>query len=78
MHLLSSMFTTIQQRLFPIQEESLGELSDKHKTLIALTELAGIEKFMLPFKGDPMGRPRRKRQPIVVAFLAKAAIGGQQ
>lgn len=72
MLLLSSMFTTIQQRLFPVQEESLGELSDKHKALIGLTELAGIEKFIHPFRGKLMGRPRHKRQPIVVAFLAKA------
>ena len=72
MLLLSSMFTTIQQRLFPVQEESLGELSDKHKALIGLTELAGIEKFIHPFRGKLMGRPRCKRQPIVVAFLAKA------
>ena len=70
--LLCSLFTTIQQHLFPFQEEPRGELSDKHKALIELTGLAGVEKFMPPFKGDPIGRPRHKRQPIVVVFPAKA------
>lgn len=72
MHFLSSLFTTIQQHLFPFQEEALGELSEKHKELIEVAELAGIEKFMRPFDSGPMGRPRHERQPIVMAFLAKA------
>ena len=51
MHFLFSLFTTIQQHLFPFQEEALGELSEKHKKLIGLAELAAIEKFMRPFGG---------------------------
>jgi len=72
MHLLSSLFTSIQQHLFPFQEEALGELSEKHKELIGLAELAAIEKFRRPFDGGPIGRPRQQRQPIAIAFLAKA------
>ena len=36
---------------FPFREESPDEQSDKHKALIELAGLAGIEKFMLPFAG---------------------------
>jgi hypothetical protein len=39
MHFLSSLFTTLQQHLFPFQQEALGELSEKHKTLIEVAEL---------------------------------------
>ncbi len=72
MHFLSSLFTTLQQHLFPFQQEALGELCEKHKTLIEVAELASIEKFMSPFGRKPMGRPRHGRQPLVLAFLAKA------
>ena len=50
-HFIPSLFTTIQQHLFPFQEEALEELSEKHKELIGLAELAVIEKFMRPFGG---------------------------
>lgn len=72
MHFVSSLFTTIQQHLFPFQQEALGELSEKHKQLIKAAELAAIEKFMRPFDSGPIGRPRHQRQPIVMAFVAKA------
>jgi hypothetical protein len=72
MHFLSSLFTTLQQHLFPFQQEALGKLSEKHKALIEVAELASIEKFMHPFASGPMGRPRHGRQPLVLAFLAKA------
>ena len=63
MHFLSSLFTTIQQHLFPFQEEALGELSEKHKELIEVAELAGIEKFMRPFDSGPKGRRRNGNGP---------------
>jgi hypothetical protein len=57
---------------FSLSRRISGRTVRQTVALIELTGLAGVEKFMPPFKGDPIGRPRHKRQPIVVVFPAKA------
>ena len=48
MSILSQLSATIQQYLFPMQEEILGHLTDKHKLFVKIVELAKIETFILP------------------------------
>jgi DDE family transposase/transposase-like protein DUF772 len=72
MNILSQLSATIQQHLFPMQEEVLGQLTDKHKLFVKIVELAKIEKFISPECRGSMGRPPHSRICIAYAFVAKA------
>lgn len=72
MHTLSQLSATIQQHLFPMQEELIGPLTDKHKLFVKIVELANIGSFILPTCRGCMGRPPHSRLCIAYAFVAKA------
>jgi hypothetical protein len=70
---LSSYWQTIQGDLFPCLQEALGPLSEKHKQVITVIEVARIEAFVGVWRGLP-GRPLKDRA-LSRAFAAKAVLG---
>lgn len=70
MELLSSIWSRIQSSLFPYLEEELGELSEKHRSLIGILEFIRIEEGIC--SAYDTGRPPADRAAIARAFVAKA------
>ncbi|MBF0561838.1 MAG: transposase [Alphaproteobacteria bacterium] len=68
---LSSYWRTIQGELFPWLEESLGSLTESHKRLVVVLEVANIGAFVRHWHGLP-GRPTAERASLARAFVAKA------
>lgn len=72
MSLLSSIWSVMQGKLFPVLEEEMGEFSDKEKQFIRVCELCAIEKHIHFFNGSLFGRPKKERLCLAMAFVAKA------
>jgi hypothetical protein len=71
--LLNQFQRIMQGVLFPTLEEQLGPLSDKHRQLVSVLGLIGIEMLVGPWSGG-VGRPAKHRRAIVRAFVAKAVL----
>ncbi len=67
---LSKVWNNIQYKLFPLLEKDMGELSPKHKSLIAVLELIRIEEFISSARFND-GRPPKDRFAIARAYVAK-------
>ena len=63
----------IQGRLFPWLQAEVGPLSDAHKRLITVLEMARVEVFVQMHEGGP-GRPLDDRHALARAFFAKAVL----
>jgi Transposase DDE domain/Transposase domain (DUF772) len=72
--LLSSTWHHIQGSLFPQLAEEVGPLTDQHKRIIMVLDVAHIEAFVAVWSGLP-GRPPADRQAVARAFVAKAVLG---
>jgi hypothetical protein len=72
--LLSSTWHHIQDSLFPQLREEVGPLTDQHKRVIVVLDVARIEAFVEVWSGFP-GRPPADRQALARAFVAKAVLG---
>jgi DDE family transposase/transposase-like protein DUF772 len=72
--LLSSTWHHIQGSLFPQLAEEVGPLTDQHKRVIVVLDVARIEAFVAVWSGLP-GRPPADRQALARAFVAKAVLG---
>ena len=70
---LSNTWARIQGQLFPWLQDELGPLTDRHKQLIAVLEMVGIEAFVQTWRGLP-GRPLADRHALARAFAAKAVL----
>jgi hypothetical protein len=70
---LSKFWTNVQDTLFPQLEKDLGELSTDHKKLVSIFELIRIEDF-LPCTRFNDGRPRKNRNAIARAYIAKIVL----
>jgi hypothetical protein len=68
---LSHYWFSIQSDLFPWLEEQLGELTENEQRLVTLLDLIRIENFTV-FSRNLHGRPKKKRDAIARAFVAKA------
>jgi hypothetical protein len=69
---LSQVWKNIQYTLFPMQEEDIGPISEKHKKLISILELVKIECFISRiYTPGGVGRPNKDRCPLARAFIAK-------
>ena len=68
---LSHYWFSIQSDLFPWLEEQLGELTENEQRLVTLLDLIRIENFTV-FSRNLRGRPKKKRDAIARAFVAKA------
>ena len=71
---LSNTWDHVQGFLFPLLREQAGPLTDAHKQLIVVLEVAGIEAFVQMRDGGP-GRPPDDRHALARAFAAKAVLG---
>jgi Transposase DDE domain/Transposase domain (DUF772) len=72
--LLSSTWHHIQGSLFPQLTEEVGPLTDQHKRVVVVLDVAHIETFVAMWSGLP-GRPPADRQALARAFAAKAVLG---
>jgi hypothetical protein len=72
--LLTSTWQHIQGSLFPQLREEVGPLTDQHKRVIVVLDVAHIETFVSVWSGLP-GRPAADRQALARAFVAKAVLG---
>jgi len=68
---LSSRWRKIQGELFPWLEEAHGHLTARHRQLVTVLEMAGIEALVLGWRGG-CGRPPSERAALARAFVAKA------
>lgn len=64
----------LQGDLFPVLEQSIGELGATAKRLVAVLELISLGRFLPPSRGWA-GRPAKDRQAMARAFVAKAVFG---
>ena len=70
---LSAVWDHIQGRLFPFLTETLGPLTDGHRRVVTVLEMAGIEAFVTASWRGP-GRPPSDRRALARAFVAKAVL----
>src|SRR3989339_975625 len=68
---LARILGGIQKVIFPYLEEEIGELTEMQKKLIRILEITPIAKFVGSWNGM-RGRPKRDREKIARAFVAKA------
>jgi hypothetical protein len=70
---LSSYWRKFQGELFPFLEETVGFLTESHRTLVTVVDMTGIEAFVPHWHGLP-GRPLAERAALARAFVAKAVL----
>jgi Transposase DDE domain/Transposase domain (DUF772) len=71
---LTRTWDHIQGNLFPLLTEELGPLTETHKRLVIVFEVARIDSFVQVWPGLP-GRPPHDRVALARAFVAKAVLG---
>lgn len=73
MHVLSNLFNTIQTALFPALEEQYNDtLTANEQRFIRVSELCAVERYIDQYTSNLMGRPKKERLSIALAFIAKA------
>ncbi len=68
---VSSRWRKIQCELFPWLEEAHGHLTSRHRQLVTVLDMAGIEALVPGWRGG-CGRPPSERAALARAFAAKA------
>jgi hypothetical protein len=71
---LTNAWDHIQGFLFPMLQEEVGPLTDKHRQIVSVLEVARPETFVIEWRGLP-GRPLDDRRALAHAFTAKAVLG---
>jgi hypothetical protein len=71
--LIKQFWTVSQRSLFPVLEEDLGPLSERHKLLASAFTLLELEGMGMR-RGRGRGRPPADRLAILRAFLAKSCL----
>jgi len=69
---LFEIWHSIQHSLFPWLETELDPLTEKQQEFIRVIELAEVQKHMIPYRWQGVGRKRDDRLAILKAFVAKA------
>jgi hypothetical protein len=72
MSTLFSLWTSIQQRLFPQLEEELEPLTEREQEFVRVVELAEVDQYLKPYRWAGEGRPPLPRKKFILAFIAKA------
>ena len=68
---VTDIWKRFQGELFPMLAEEVGELQTKHRRLVAVLDVVGVEGFVGVRSGGS-GRPSEDRTALVRAFIAKA------
>ena len=68
---LKQFVRVMQGTLFPVLQEELGPLTEKHRQLVALLNMIRIEVLVACGRGG-VGRPAKDRRAMARAFVAKA------
>jgi hypothetical protein len=68
---LMQFVRVLQVALFPMLQEELGPLTEKHRQLVAVLNMIRIEALIAGSCGG-VGRPLKDRRAIARAFVAKA------
>lgn len=71
---LTQFAHVLQEELFPALENSLGELDEKTRQLVAILEMIPLARYVPSSRGW-VGRPSKDRLAIACAFVAKAVYG---
>ena len=68
---LGQMWNTIQSWLFPMLEDELGELDEKHRQFIAACEMCAPQESLAAYRWCGNGCPPHDRLALFKAFVAK-------
>ena len=69
---LGELWNTIQAWLFPMLEDELGKLDEKHKDFVAVCEACAPRAHMDAYAWVGYGCPPKSRLALFKAFVAKA------
>ena len=69
---LGALWSTIQTWLFPMLEDELGELDDRHREFIAVCEVCALREHVAAYRWVGNGCPPKDRLALCKAFIAKA------
>jgi hypothetical protein len=72
---LGTLWQTIQAWLFPVWEDELGELDDRHREFVAVCEICEPRKHLAAYRwvgNPPSAGPPKDRLALCKAFIAKA------
>ena len=69
---LGTLWNSIQTWLFPMLEDELGELDDKHREFVAVCEICAPQAHMDTYRWVGNGCPPNSRLAPCKAFIAKA------
>lgn len=69
---LNQLWNAVQTGLFPVLEDELGELDEKHKAFVAVCEALAPQAHMGAYRWVGNGCPPKNRLSLCQAFIAKA------
>ena len=69
---IGALWKSIQSWLFPVLEDELGELDDKHRQFVAVCELCAPQDHMTSDQWCGNGCPPSDRLALCKAYIAKA------
>jgi hypothetical protein len=69
---LGVLWNSIQTWLFPMLEDELGELDEKHREFVAIGETCSPQAYMESYRWVGNGCPPASRLALCKAFIAKA------
>jgi len=69
---LGSLWNSIQTWLFPMLEDELGELDEKHREFVVVCEFCSPRAYMASYRWVGNGCPPASRLALCKAFIAKA------
>jgi hypothetical protein len=67
-----SLWNSIQAWLFPMLEDELGELDEKHREFVAICETCSPRAYLESYRWVGNGCPPASRLALCKAFIAKA------
>ena len=69
---MGQLWSSIQSWLFPMLEDEIGELDERHRQFVAVCELCAPQDHMDAYRWCGNGCPPRDRLALCKAFIAKA------
>ena len=68
---LGQRWNSIQSWLFPVLEDEIGALDEKHRQFVAVCELCAPQDHMAAYRWCGNGCPPRDRLALCKAYIAK-------